>query len=155
MRRTIFALAAAFAMSGCSAMQTKTVAEDAVNEFHQLLNAGRYHDIWQGAADEFRDSTPEGVVAGMFRYDQLRLGNFAEAHQSGWHVNYHNGVTTVDLNYDSRFALGNATEAFVYVMRDGRAQLLSYEIHSDNLRRPPPGTPAPQKPAAPMEGGGK
>lgn len=134
MRKLIPILAACLATSGCFiAKGERAAAENGVTQFHQLLDAGRYHDIWQTAAQEFRDATPEAVLtAGLQGYHE-RLGNVAEARQTGWHVNYRNGVTSVDLNYDTRFAHGGGTEEFLYVIRDGQAELVNYRLRPDDM----------------------
>jgi hypothetical protein len=120
--------------AGCGAGGAKAGAEAAVTQFHQLLDAGRYHDIYAGTAAEFRNVTSEEQLTQLMQTIHDRLGAVGQASEQGWHYNYNNGVTRVDLTYNTTFASGTATEAFVYRVDNGRPALLSYDIHSEALR---------------------
>ena len=137
MRRTLLgtaALAAALALGGCSMGRDTAAAEAAVAQFHQMLDAGRYHDIYQATANEFRGATSEDQLTGVLQTVHERLGAVRSANREGWHVNYQNGTTTVELNYNTNFASAPATERFVYTINNGAAALVRYDINSDALR---------------------
>lgn len=134
MRKILLIAALSLTTVGCGAGGAKAGAEAAVTQFHQLLDAARYHDIYAGTAPEFRNVTTEDQLTQLMQTIHDRLGAVGQANEQGWHYNYNNGVTRVDLTYNTSFASGTGTETFVYRIDNGRPSLLSYDIHSDALR---------------------
>jgi hypothetical protein len=165
--RTIAALAAAaLALGGCSVSQDKASAEAGVVHFHQLLDAGRYRDIYAGAEPEFRRSGTEEEEIRVFQTVHDRLGAFRSSRQAGWRVNFANGGNVVSLTYNASFASAPASENFVFRIRNGGAQLMGYHVSSPALGAAPapakPGGDSASPPAAaipsagpPRPGGGK
>ena len=77
MRKTIAIMAAALAAAGCSRRDADRAAVDAsVVQLHQMIDAGRYHDIYAGAADEFRQSASEEDAIRFLQAMHDRLGAF-------------------------------------------------------------------------------
>jgi hypothetical protein len=132
MRRMIFVAAACLALSGCFASKDKSAAEAAVTQFHQLVDAQRFQDIYRNGANELRNATSEDEFNRTLQRVHDRLGAVAQAQEQGWEVNFNNGITRVDLNYNTRFASGSA-EHFRYIVSNGVPALASYDIHSDAL----------------------
>jgi hypothetical protein len=133
MRRTIAIMAAALAASGCSAGADRAAAEAGVAQFHQMVEAGRYHDIYAGAADEFR---PSGTEENGIRFLQMvhdRLGAVRSSSSTGWRVNFTPGGSTVSLSYDTQFASGAGHEDFVFRVGGARAQLVGYHVNAPTL----------------------
>ena len=85
-----------------------------------MVEAQRYHDIFVGAADEFRSGTSEAEGVRFLQMVHDRLGAVRSTTQSGWRVNFTPGGSTVSLNYNTQFASGAGTENFVF--RIGGAQ---------------------------------
>jgi hypothetical protein len=131
MRKILLIAALSLATAGCGAGGAKTAAEGAVTQFHQMLDAGRYHDIYAGTSPEFRNATSETQLNALLQNIHDQLGTVGQANEQGWHYNYNNGVTQVDLTYNTSFASGTATESFVYRIDNGRPSLLNYSIHSN------------------------
>lgn len=134
MRKILLIAALGLATAGCGAGGAKAGAEAAVTQFHQMLDAGRYHDIYAATAPEFRNVTNEEQLSGLLQTIHDRLGAVGQAREQGWHYNYNNGVTQVDLTYNTTFASGTGTETFIYRINNNVPALLSYDIHSDALR---------------------
>src|SRR5258707_13320535 len=103
MRNVAMIAAAALAVGGCSATRDKAAAEAGVVQFHQMLDAGRFHDIYAGAAPEFRQYGPEGDAIRILQLVHERLGAFRLSQQSGWRVNYGTGGSIVNLTYNAQF----------------------------------------------------
>jgi hypothetical protein len=139
MRKLIVAAALGVAIGGCSAGQDKAIGEGGVVQFHRLLDAGRYHDIYAGAANEFRQSGSEQAAIRFLAMVHDRLGPVRRADQRGWRVNFTTGGTMVSLRYGTQFASGRGTEDFVFRVRGGSPSLVGYHINSmDLIGAPPP-----------------
>jgi hypothetical protein len=146
MRYILMAMAGAGALAGCSLGESRGTAENAVGEFHRQLNAGQFHEIYRATAPAFKNATTEERFVGVLATVHDRLGNAGQANQDGWHINYNNGATTVDLNYNTAYARGQAREHFVYLIEGQRASLVRYDINSPVLAGGAT-TNAPQPPA--------
>ncbi len=134
--RTSLALGAAATLvllGGCSASADTSAAEAGVAEFRRMLAEGRLADIYRGSSSEMQDSTSEAQLTQLLAAVRDRLGALESAARSGWHWNTNNGVTLVTLNYNARYARGEAEERFVYRVGGGRAALAGYHINSAAL----------------------
>ena len=132
--RIIVGAAIALALAGCSLGRSRSAAESAVAHFHQELDQGHYQDIYRATAPQFRQATSEDRFVEILTLVHDRLGAVSGADQTNWHYDYTNGTTTVTLDYNTRFASGQATEHFRLLIGDGdSARLLSYDINSPLL----------------------
>jgi hypothetical protein len=133
MRSTILAATAALCLAGCSFGADKATAEAAVTQFHQMLDAGRFHDIYVGASDDFRASGSEAGMARFLGTIHDRLGSVQDATEHGWRVNYTNGRTVVTLNYVTHFTRGDMGEDFTFHIAAGSASLVGYHVRSEAI----------------------
>lgn len=156
--KAIIAIMAGLAIGGCSAGRDKAAAENGVATFHQMLDAGRYHDIYAGADPAFRSTASEAEGLRVLQMIHDRLGAFRSSQESGWRVNYGTGGNVVNLTYASQFASGAGTEDFVFRIEGNAPRLVGYHVHSPALTgagasgagAPGPGAPAkPDDSAAP------
>lgn len=143
-RNMILAAAGGLALAGCSAGAEKTAAEAAVTQFHQLLDQGRYSDIYAATAPDFRQATSEAQFTDLLQRVHA-LGNVRAANQSGWEVNYTGSGHMVTLHYTTQYAAAQAREDFIYRVAGGAAALVNYSVSSD-------GAGAGQAQAAPTDG---
>jgi len=150
MRKTMWIMAAALAVGGCSATRDKAAAEAGVVQFHQMLDAGRFHDIYAGAASEFRQTGSEQQEISVLQMIHDRLGAFRSSQQSGWRVNFGTGGNIVNLTYNAQFASAPGHEDFVFRVNGDAPQLVGYHVNSPALMGP--GAPAPGAPGKPSEG---
>jgi hypothetical protein len=145
MRTIAASVAAALALGGCSVSHDKASAEAGVVRFHQLLEAGRYHDIYAGAEPEFRRSGSEQEEIRVLQMIHDRLGAFRSSQQSGWRVNFATGGNIVGLTYNARFASAAGSENFVFRIKSGGALLVGYHVNSpvlaDTAASAPPSKP--------------
>jgi len=165
----ITAIAASLALTGCSASRDKSAAEAGVVRFHEMFDDGRYHDIYAGAAAEFRQSASEPAATAEMQRIHDRLGAFRSSQQSGWRVNFGTAGNIVQLSYNSQFASGAGVEDFVFRIEGNAPQLVGYHVNSPALigpaapaaapakpgSEPPPAMVAPAEPPAPDPAGGK
>src|SRR4051794_7055866 len=101
MRNMAVIAAAGLALGGCSVSHDKTAAEAGGVRFHQMMDAGRYHDIYAGSAAEFRQSAAEPQAIAVLQRLHDRLGAFRSSTQSGWRVNFNTGGEIVNFTYNS------------------------------------------------------
>ena len=148
MKKIMPIMAAALAVTGCSATRDKAAAEAGVVQFHQMLDAGRFHDIYAGAAPEFRRTGSEQEELGVLQMIHDRLGAFRSSQQSSWRVNYGTGGSIVNLTYNAQFASAPGHEDFVFRINGNAPQLVGYHVNSPALTASgPPATGAPGKPS--------
>jgi hypothetical protein len=121
------------ALSSCSVTKGKGIAERAVTQFHDQLNAGRYHDIYVQTDDGFRKATSEAAAVALFEAIRRKLGTVKNSTQTGWHVNATTSGTIVSLAYDIEFSEGNGTEQFVFHVTGDKALLFNYNVNSPLL----------------------
>lgn len=120
-------------VGGCSVGKGREVAEQAVNEFHQRLDTEQYDQIYKTASDDFRSGTSQSDSTELFAAVHRKLGKVLSAHQRAFAVNSTLTGTTVRLQYDTEFAEGKASEAFVFTLSGDKAVLVSYNINSPTL----------------------
>ena len=176
MRRRMWIVAAATAataLGGCSASRDKSAAEAGVVRFHEMLDDAHYHDIYAGAAAEFRQSGSEQAAIATLQRVHDRLGAFRSSQQSGWRVNFGTAGNIVRLSYNTQFASGAGAEDFVFRIEGNAPQLVGYHVNSPALNGQaaaaieppkPDGAPPqplvtvpaePAKPSEPQPAGGK
>ena len=121
------------ALSSCSVTKGKGIAEGAVVQFHEQLNAGQYHDIYVQTDEGFRRAATEVDTVALFEAIRRKLGTVKNSTQTGWNVNATTSGTMVSLGYDVEFSEGKGTEQFVFHVTGGKALLFNYNINSPLL----------------------
>ena len=150
MRNLVLVAAVCSSLAACSAGQDKVTAENGVAEFRRMMDAGRYGEIYSGAAADFRQASSEQTALRFLEMVGTRLGPVRQSTQQGWNVNMGTGGHMVTLNYATEFTRGRGTESFVFRVEGERAKLAGYHVNSMDLmmgdeRPQPSGEPA--KPA--------
>ena len=121
-------------MSACG-YDAKSSAVAAVQTFHQQFNDGKFDDIWNEAADEFRVDLLR--MAGSKRpYDawmphfRESLGRVVSSSTAKWTAKINGSVTTVSLDQDTKFEHSTGVEHFSFLVSDGKAKLRDWSISS-------------------------
>lgn len=125
----MIAAALATATAGCSAGADRGTAEAAVVEFRQMMDAGRFAEIYRASAPDMKSTTSEAELVRVLGGVHTHYGNFRTASQTDWNWNSSNGNVFVTLRYDTQYMNGRAAERFVYRIQDGDAQLAGYNIN--------------------------
>jgi hypothetical protein len=128
---TVLAIAAAFA--ACSAAASTQQAEAAVQQFHELLDSGNSHAIYDSAGDDLKRVSPEQQFVPLLDAVHRKLGQTRTATRSGWNVNYSTSGNFITLNYHTVYAEGDASEQFVYRMMGEKPVLVGYHVNSNAL----------------------
>lgn len=121
--------------------------EAAVAAFHKEYNAKGAATIYKGAAPAFHTAVSEEQFNGLITMLHEKLGEWKSGERAGINVNTNNGHETLTLKYDSVFALGKATEEFVFDYNGDQPLLLGYNVEPPQLAGQSVGNPAP----APVE----
>ena len=114
----------------CSFTKGKEQAERAVEKFHQQLNAGQLHEIYQQGDDKFKESVTEADFTQVLEAVRRKLGTFQKATFAGGNVNSGTMGTVATLAYEVEYNEGKGTEQFSFLVSGEEAKLLRYDINS-------------------------
>ena len=128
-----YLMVAMVVLAGCSASADTTVAEHAVDAFHNMLDAGQFEALYVGSAEDLQKVTTQQNFVALLGAIHKKLGNVKATTRQTWNVNYHTSGTFVTLNYSTTYVSGDAAEQFVYRMQDGKALLVGYHVNSNAL----------------------
>lgn len=123
----------AISLSGCVNSDTiggKSAAEPGVTRFHELLKQREFEAMYVETGEPFKSAISKPLAIKLFSAIDRKLGPLKGTKQVNWNVNTRNLVTTVALVYQSRFEEGEATETFTFVVQNGKAELIGYNIAS-------------------------
>ena len=108
-------------------------ARKAVAHFHKQLDQEKYADMYAEAAPELRQATKQEDFLALMSAVHRKLGVVQDATQTQFNVNWTTSGTRVHLNYQTKFADGNATEAFTWKIGGDRPSLIGYNVNSNAL----------------------
>jgi hypothetical protein len=128
-----FVLLTAGALFGCSGAKDVSVAEEAVTQFHALLDSGQFVEIYQLSSDELKRVSKQNDFVALLDAIHRKLGNTKSAVRQNWLINYHTSGTFITLTYHTVFGEDEAAEQFVYRIENGAASLTGYHINSNAL----------------------
>jgi len=106
----------------------------AVDHFHQLLNQGDFETIYGETTEGFRRAGSRDDEIKFFAMVHQKMGNAGTMSPKGFHINWQNGVLSVNQLFDTQFAQGQAQEGFIWFIEHDQARLQTYRIDSPNLR---------------------
>jgi hypothetical protein len=119
---------------GKSTYKNYRLADAAVDRFHQQLNQADFETIYGEATNDFRRTGTREDAIKVFELVHQKMGNSGKMSAKGFHINWQNGVLTVNQVYDTQFALGEGQEGFIWVIEHDQPRLQKYHIDSANLR---------------------
>ncbi|HTK38440.1 MAG TPA: DUF3887 domain-containing protein [Pyrinomonadaceae bacterium] len=123
-----------FVAFGCSLVtEGKPEAERAVVQFHDLLNAEKYGEIYETSHKYMKDATSEDDMVKLLTAVHTKLGAVKSSAMQSWQVGNYNLVSTVVLVQETEFENGKGTETFTFVIEDKKATLGGYNINSMEL----------------------
>ena len=120
-------------LSGCSGSESVASAEAQIASFHKQLDSEDYKAIWDGAADEMHNFTPQTKLNKFLAAVHKKLGAVVESKQSGWSVNYNTGGKFTNVVMQTRFEHGTGTESFNYIAVGQQLKLAGYNINSADM----------------------
>jgi hypothetical protein len=121
------------ALTGCSMSADTNVAERAIPNFHYMLDAGQFDAIYDASSDHLRQASRRKDFDNFLKAVHGKLGNTKASSQRSFFVNYGTNGTFVTITHNTQFDCGDGIEQFVYVLSDGKASLVGYQINSNAL----------------------
>ena len=126
-------LIAAF-LSGCgNMMKGKAAAESQVSVFHERFNAENLWAIVAAAHSDMLKASPATQVTNFIGVVRRKLGKVTDSQEQSWKMNTFNGATTVVLVQNTTFEQGKGRETFTFRVQQDKANLLGYDINSQDL----------------------
>ena len=126
-------------LGSCGLRQSRIRAEQAVREFHALLNRGQYDVIYNDSDSRLKSAWTRADFSAYLGNIHSRLGMAGAPTTRGYEVNASTGSgTEVALSVETRFDHGTAQERFVWRIQGDQAVLLDY--HADLTTSPGPTT---------------
>jgi hypothetical protein len=119
------------ALAACSVSAETKQAEQAIQHFHELLDAGQSVAIYESAADDLKKVSSQQEFVAFLDAVHRKLGVSRSASKKGWNVNYGLSGKFITLNYTTVYAEGEASEQFVYRVAGGQALLAGYHVNSN------------------------
>jgi hypothetical protein len=136
--RALLSFVAVFAVlilfPSCSAKQDIKTANEAVGRFHNLLDAERFAEIYDGADQRFQQASGREDMLKFFAAVHRKLGNVRGSAARSFNISYFAGQgKMVVVGYYTTFERGAAQENFTWHMGKQGAQLVGYQINSNVL----------------------
>jgi hypothetical protein len=117
----------------CAGFAAKGEAEAAVANFHQMLDAERYADIYEATDDLFKNASTATQFTAILQAVHRKLGAVRSAAETTFYSREETGTNAgsyISLTYDTEFAEGHATESFNWRVSGGKVHLAGYNINS-------------------------
>lgn len=118
---------------GSALVQGRKLADAAIKEFHQRLNAGDYEGIYREADEGFRTGQGHDESIRFLETVHKKLGLAGPETQLNVRVDTNTRGTFLTAQYSTGFATGNATEMFTWIKSNGTLKLYGYHIQSNAL----------------------
>jgi hypothetical protein len=119
--------------AGCGLSSSRQHAAAAIDVFHNELNAGDFDAIWNGADDQFRETTSRQSYDKFVGAVHRKLGRALRTSNQNWSVRSFNFRTSIVLVQHTEFEYGKGTETFTFSVRGDSVRLVGYHIESMEL----------------------
>jgi len=133
MRHTFLLIALTLALLACSRSADVASAKLAVTRFHELLDAGRFTEIFEQSSDDLKKATTKAEFVALLEAVHRKLGITKSAVDQAWSVNYKISSKFVTLTYKTIYSEGESAEQFVFRMQRDSAALVGYHINANGL----------------------
>lgn len=123
--------------ASCGFRHSRTVAEQAVKDFHGMMDQRQYEAIYNAADDSLRTSMTKSEFVDYLQGIRDRLGTVIRAASRGFQLTTVAGQgARVALTFETEFERGTATERFVWRIDDDRALLVLYTATVEKTTAP-------------------
>lgn len=117
------------AISGCSKTAEIELAELGVKNFHAMLNAGRFEEIYEAASEDTRKVLAKDEFVRFIGTVHRKFGKSGASHKIGRQVEYSTSGTFITLHYSTKYDHEEIEEIFKFLMDEKKGPLLySYLI---------------------------
>lgn len=121
------------ALAGCSTATDSRLAEQAIPNFHDMLDAGHFDEIYDASSDRLKQASTRKDFDTLLAAVHGKLGNTKSSSQRSFFINYGTSGTFITITHSTQFECGDGVEQFVYGLNDGKASLVGYHINSNAL----------------------
>lgn len=118
------------ALASCVPSEHKTIALQAIEQFHNQFNRSEFSEIYEGADQKAKEKISKNDFIEDMEAMRRGQGAVLRSEEIGTDYNYINGVTMVKILVLVSFEKGTAKEEFIYYFRDAKIQLASYRFLS-------------------------
>jgi hypothetical protein len=113
------------------------VGEQAVRDFHVMLDQRQYEAIYNAADDSLRTSMTKSDFVEYLQGVRDRLGTVVKANSRGFQITTAAGQgTRVALSFETEFERGTATERFTWRIDEDKALLVLYTATVEKTTAP-------------------
>ena len=133
MSKTVRVILCSVLITVCGGFAAKGDAERAVDQFHRMLTAHEYTQIYEAADGVFKAATTESELTRILQDVSDKLGAVRSATETGVFSQEQVGTnagTYLRLTYNTEFDHGHATETFTWRVASGQVRLAGYHIAS-------------------------
>ncbi len=126
------------ALASCGFMRSRARAQEAVKQFHSLLDKGQYESIYDQGDDALKTSSTKTDFVAYLRDIHMRLGPTRHSTTRGFQVSTVAGKgSQVALEVETKFDRGTAEERFVWRITGNRVLLAGYTATVRRTAEPP------------------
>jgi hypothetical protein len=115
-------------LCACSTSADLRQAEEAIERFHQQLDAGQSADIYEAASNDLKKVARHDDFVTFLDAVHRKFGDTKSSSRKGWNVNYTTSGEFITLNYETIFAEGKASEQFLFRVSATDAALAGYHM---------------------------
>jgi hypothetical protein len=114
---------------GCSALGGVGKAEEAVEVFHSQMNDEKFDVIYENSALQLKTSTDKGNFIRILSGLKKKMGNINESKRNKYEAVTENGISLVNLEYETDFSNGKVKEEFQFQIEDNKPTLNYYKYN--------------------------
>jgi hypothetical protein len=115
-------------LCACSTSADLKQAEQAIERFHQQLDAGQSADIYEAASDDLKKAAAHDDLVRFLDEVHRKFGDTKSSSRKSWNVNHTTSGEFITLNYETTFAEGKASEQFLFRVSATDAALAGYHM---------------------------
>jgi Protein of unknown function (DUF4019) len=110
---------------------SKKVAEEAVNKLHTQIDRGQCKEIFDQASETFKKNLSQSQIADFCKNLKLNLGFQKSSQLTDWWGQPTDKDSTqyILLRYLTNFSKATVRETFVWLVKDGKPELVEYELY--------------------------
>jgi hypothetical protein len=132
-RKAFFGVLLLGFLIGCSPGKDVPIAEKAIDQFHERLNAGDLDAVYETSGNQMKTAATKDFLSQFLAAVHRKLGNFQSGKTAGWNDQVMTGGHTLTINYSAEYERGSASESFTFSIENDRATLEGYHINSNAL----------------------
>jgi hypothetical protein len=122
------ALAACLSVKPVYYEQEISKADAAVGKFHQLLNEGKYEELYDLTDEEAKKIKSKTDFLSVMEQVHTQFGKVSEAAKIDAKATSQAASTKIEMVYQTKFEKAELKEKFVWIVSDKNVGLYAYEI---------------------------